>query len=83
MSCPYVYARTAVGHYYTASGALETLVEHRNGHPWAVQPAPNPGGTNGTALYGVSCVSPDLCTAVGINDASHYGKYVMLVERYS
>ena len=44
------------------------LVEHWNGIRWATEPAQQPGSANRGAepiLNGVSCLSPEFCTAVG------------------
>ena len=63
-SCTSTTACTAVGHYINASGTYLTLAERWNGTSWLAQTTPNPGGTGGSALNGVSCTST-VCFAVG------------------
>jgi hypothetical protein len=81
VSCPTTTACTAVGNYST-SGATLTLAEHWNGSTWAIQPTPNPAGDKATLLFGVSCSSSALCTAVWNHLASNGIEYTM-AERYS
>jgi hypothetical protein len=62
----------AVGSYLTNnSGTLvdKTLVLHWNGTAWAVVASPDPGGTTGTALTGVSALSPSDVWATGSADS--------------
>ena len=44
--------------------SVVTLAEHWDGHSWTIQPTPTPTGTWGV-LNGVSCLSSDVCHAVG------------------
>jgi hypothetical protein len=64
VSCASVTGCMAVGNYQTATGQ-EALAESWNGTSWAIQPVPIPAGATGSSLRGVSCIAPDLCTAVG------------------
>src|SRR5580700_5553953 len=48
-------------------GDTGTLVETWNGNAWTVSPSPSPGG-DPDELFGVSCVSPSSCKAVGYDD---------------
>jgi hypothetical protein len=54
----------AVGSSGGNNGPRTTLAEFWNGRRWSVLPTPNPG-IGGNFLNGVSCVSPDTCTAAG------------------
>jgi hypothetical protein len=54
----------AVGDREGRNQKFETLVEHWNGHRWAVVPSPNPG-SSGNHLYGVAAAGPDDVWAVG------------------
>ncbi len=82
VSCTSATACTAVGEYTNASNVAVTLAERWNGTAWAVQGTPNPGGTHGSGLSGVSCTSATACTAVGeYTNASNVS--VTLAERYS
>jgi hypothetical protein len=64
VSCPSATACTAVGDYDTRTADL-TLAERWNGRKWVVQPTPNPSGSQGSELAGVSCPSATACTAAG------------------
>src|SRR6267154_946307 len=64
VSCASADACMAVGFSGSESGFHGTLAESWNGTRWSVLPTPSPG-TNGNFLNGVSCVSPDTCTAAG------------------
>ena len=70
VSCVSAHACMAVGFSGSESGFHGTLAESWNGSRWSVLPTPNPG-TGGNFLNGVSCVSPDTCTAAG--EAFHSG----------
>jgi hypothetical protein len=53
--------------YVTTRGAIPNpaaLAEFWNGKKWAIQPVPNPKGTDDSEFNGVSCLSAT-CTAVG------------------
>ena len=58
----------AVGNYANASLAYQTLIEHWNGTSWSIVTSPNISTTDNNALYGVTCVSPSDCSAVGYHD---------------
>ena len=49
----------------SGAGPANSLVEHWNGKKWKAQKSPNPGGVNGTLLYGVAATSPRAAWAVG------------------
>jgi hypothetical protein len=66
VSCTSASACTAVGSYGTPSGG-GPVAERWNGHSWAIQPTPSPGG-GGIPFAGVSCASATSCTAVGYYD---------------
>jgi hypothetical protein len=55
----------AVGYYDSSDGLPLSLVEHWNGSAWSILSSPNPTGSDGFALHGVSCVSTTSCFAVG------------------
>jgi len=54
----------AVGSAARQGGIQRTLVETWNGIKWSITPSPNQGSGVNT-LYGVSCVGPTDCVAVG------------------
>jgi hypothetical protein len=67
VSCTAANDCTAAGYYYTnynANLALP-LVESWNGSKWGIQKTPTDPGSLSSFLYGVSCSSADVCTAVG------------------
>jgi hypothetical protein len=72
---------TAAGDYRAPGGVEMTLAEVRNGSTWTIQATPNPAGSTGSYLQGVSCHSAANCTAAG-----HYvtgtGAIVTLAERW-
>src|SRR6516162_4859630 len=82
VSCPAANSCMAVGTYTKASGAGVTLAERWNGTSWRIQPVPSPTGAAWSALFGVSCVSPSACEAVGIT-ASRSGAQTALAERWN
>jgi hypothetical protein len=43
-----------------------TLVQRWNGTAWSIRKSPNPTGSTGAALTGVSCPSPARCFASGV-----------------
>jgi hypothetical protein len=55
----------AVGDYFIANGATQTLIEHWNGVSWLLHPSPNTSVTQSNALNGVTCASGTNCWAVG------------------
>ncbi len=65
VSCTSASTCTAVGLSLAGSGPIVTLAEAWNGASWATEATPNPSGTTGAVLNGVSCVSATACTAVG------------------
>src|SRR5580704_7900340 len=65
VSCPTAPACTAVGSALNAAGTAVPLIEAWNGTSWQIQATPNPAGSFGTHLTGVSCTSATACTAVG------------------
>jgi hypothetical protein len=80
VSCASETACVAVGRY-TGSGQ-RTLAERWNGSIWSVQTTPNPSGELFSAnLRGVSCITPNKCTAVGDYDQVK-GEFKTLAERY-
>jgi hypothetical protein len=62
--CSAARACTAVGAFVKARTTV-TLAEAWNGTSWRVQATPNPAGSLGSGLAGVSCPSPGACTAAG------------------
>ncbi len=84
---PAVRSCTAVGLLVDSQLNFLTFAEHWNGTTWEIQSTPNPsgtGGANGTLEGGVSCPTPDACTAVGQwspSLAPHPG--VTLAERWN
>ena len=69
VSCRAARACTAVG-YYSNSRSPDTsltLAETWNGNAWSVRATPNPAGASeGSSLQGVSCLTRQTCTAVGV-----------------
>jgi hypothetical protein len=65
VSCPQEDACIAVGMYVNGSGQILALAESWEGTSWTIQNAPIPLGAAGAELAGVSCRSPNACTAVG------------------
>jgi hypothetical protein len=60
----------AAGSYFTSSGESKTLILRWNGAAWTVVASPNPGGTTGTSLGGVSALSASNVWAVGTTASS-------------
>jgi hypothetical protein len=70
VSCTAATSCTAVGMYSKIPKGGGTavdypLAERWNGTHWAIEPTPNPVGSTGTVLRGVSCLSATWCLAVG------------------
>jgi hypothetical protein len=65
ISCQSTDACTAVGSSVNSADKAATLTEFWNGTAWHIQPSPNPAGSFGSYLTGVSCTAADACTAVG------------------
>jgi hypothetical protein len=74
VSCPAIHTCVAVGN----PGAI---AERWNGTTWTPQPVPLPNGSTGGDLYGISCRSPNLCTAVG-DFGANAGAIFSLAGRY-
>ena len=64
VSCASTSFCSAVGFRQT-SGYDAPLVEQWDGSTWSIPSTPSMLGTTNNHLYGVSCVSPTLCVAVG------------------
>ncbi len=83
VSCPSSTACTAVGVYFNTSQSRdETLAERWNGTEWSIQATPSHLGTTGSFLYGVSCASPTVCTAVGEYEGGSH-PWLTLADGYS
>jgi hypothetical protein len=82
VSCSAANSCMAVGTYTKASGAGVTLAEQWNGSKWRILPVPSPPGAAWSNLFGVSCVSPSACEAVGAT-ASRSGAVTVLAERWN
>ncbi len=80
VTCPSTDSCFAVGYRVNRSTSA-TLIEHWNGHQWAVMPSPNPPTATGATLSDVSCPRLTSCFAVG--DRSHGARTATFVERYS
>jgi hypothetical protein len=65
VSCPSSTDCAAVGTGPGTAGGDVPLALGWDGTTWTVEHAPNPGGSSSVWLFGVSCVSPTACTAVG------------------
>ncbi len=65
VSCTSTEACTAAGHLLNSAGVDATLAERWNGKEWSLQETPNPTGTKGSVLSGVSCATAEACSAVG------------------
>ena len=73
---------TAVGDYQNGF-AHQTLVESWNGTAWSIVPSPSPAGLGDLGgLYGVSCVSPTNCTAVGDYYSVAAEVYLTMIESW-
>lgn len=65
IACPSARTCAAVGYAVGAAGAPEPLVERWDGARWTIQRSlPPPSGTS-SFLFGLSCVTPRSCMAVG------------------
>ena len=82
VSCTSADACMAVGLSGTSdNGPFSTLAELWNGTRWSVVRSPNPvAGSN--EFNGVSCVSADACTAVGVSGTSG-GPTTTLIESWN
>lgn len=72
---------TAVGFDKNDEGTPVTVVEVWAGSRWEPRPSPNPTGSVGSGLFGVSCRDVRTCLAVGA--ASFSGIGVTLAERWN
>ncbi|MGZ6565296.1 MAG: hypothetical protein ACXVH3_36155 [Solirubrobacteraceae bacterium] len=80
----------AVGIYVNRSGHAVTLAERWDGTSWLVQRTPSPVdlkvtklfGVTLSELFGVSCVSRTVCTAVAVY-VNRAGAHVTLVEHWN
>ena len=70
----------AAGYYSTSSNEAKTLVLHWNGAAWTVVASPNPGGTTGTFLSGVSAVSASDVWAVGLTSPFGSGGMTVILH---
>ena len=77
VSCTSTTFCEAVGTHFNNSGNQVGLAETWNGATWTIQAVPNPTSqfapTSGS-LFGVSCVSPSFCEAVGAGAAGAYAE---------
>lgn len=69
ISCTGPKSCEAVGSY-SGNPFQAPLAEVWNGTAWKVQHTPNPAGSFGTSLLGVSCTASNSCAAVGQYDVS-------------
>jgi hypothetical protein len=82
ISCRGSRACIAVGYYVNDAGTTVTLAQVWNGTAWHTQATPNPAGSGGSQLSGISCDGPYACTASGYYlDAA--GVTVPLAERWN
>ena len=83
VSCTSASACTAVGGppLGLPGNRAITLAERWDGRRWSIQPTPNPRGSAGAALWGVSCSSRRACTAVGLKGGGRYTQ--TLAERWN
>ena len=66
VSCTTATRCFSVGSYVNGSGVKTALIERWNGTAWTLQTAPAaPAGSSNPVLWGVSCVRPSFCVAVG------------------
>jgi len=70
VSCTSTSGCAAVGSYTNSAGVELSLAEAWNGKSWSIQPTPQPAGSIGSDLLGVSCTSATACTAVGAYGSS-------------
>jgi hypothetical protein len=82
VSCSSPRACTAVGDYQNGPLTLTGLAEAWNGSHWRIQATPTPKGTTLPGFNGVSCTSPNACTAVG-SDTNSALTELTLAERWN
>jgi hypothetical protein len=80
VSCTSATNCVAVGTFF-GGAASSTLIETFDGTNWVITPSPNAPASKGNTLYGVSCVSPSACEAVGNYADSDFTLHT-LVEKY-
>ena len=73
ISCVSAKSCTAVGSYSDRAGNW-ALAESWGGTAWVVKATPRPKGAVYTSFEGVSCTSPQACTAVGYYSTSGNGR---------
>jgi hypothetical protein len=83
VSCSSRMFCTAVGHFTNAAGTGLTLAERSNGNGWSIQPTVDSPGAASSLLFGVSCPSRDVCTAVGSVTDRSGTLTIPLVERWT
>jgi len=81
VSCPSAASCTAVGDYSNGTANV-TLAEGWNGTRWSIEPTPNPPGSRGNYLFGISCPAPRSCTAVG-DFIARTGAQMTLTEHWN
>jgi hypothetical protein len=83
VSCTSATECAAVGDYANSDGTSVTLVETWNGSSWSIKPSPNPTGTVGSTLYGISCSATTACAAVGYYYSNLAGATLTLAEEWN
>jgi hypothetical protein len=88
VSCASARRCIAVGSYLDRAGSINFdgsfgLAQRWNGRKWAIQPTPRPAGVTSMEFRGVSCTSARACTAVGDTEASPFGEFRPLAERWN
>ena len=81
VSCPSTEACIAVGGYISEANKSTLLAERWDGKEWSIQTVPTPKGMISGTLTSVSCLSIEVCTAVG-QYANEAGTIVTLAERW-
>src|SRR5215472_12901349 len=82
VSCSAASACEAVGYYNNSAGKKVSFAEAWNGTAWKLQTTPNPAGTRGINLTGVSCSAASACEAVG-SYSNSAGKKVSFAEAWN
>ena len=83
MTCVSARDCWAVGNYITSAASAsyaQLLIEHYGGTGWTIVSSPNPSGSTGAVLWGVTCVSSDECWAMG-NYTDADGNTQTLIEQ--
>jgi len=83
VSCPAITQCIAVGYYadHANLGHILTVAELWNGTAWSLQPTAEPTGAGQSYLFGVSCTSSNICTAVGASVPVTGSSVGTLIER--